>query len=235
MRRACARRWRLDGAFHRQEKIASGEAPAEPQNLDFPGVTARREPRPPGLKPGDRNGRARDLANNERTMMLTTIKTWWIRFRFRQILLELVVSVCLACLVWLYTHNRARNSIDRVAVPVQVQLAAHQRDQFALELSEQRTVLASFSGPHSRIREVRRNLQRGLLKATLTLTIPEEKKVEAMVSEMLHVDEDAFNVPAGVKVEIAQESLPITVHRLTERTLPVRLEFTGEARVSQIK
>src|SRR5471030_1255491 len=105
--------------------------------------------------------------------MFTPIKSWWVRFRFRHIVLEVLVSVCLACLVWLYTHNRARNSIEHVAVPVQVQLAAHQRDQFALEPSEQRTVLATFSGPHSRIREVRRNLQRGQLKAALTLTIAE--------------------------------------------------------------
>ena len=167
--------------------------------------------------------------------MLERIKTRWLRFRFRQIALELLVSVCLACLVWLYTHNRARNSIDHVAVPVQIQLAASQRDQFMLELPAKRTVLASFTGPHARIREVRRALQRGLLKAMLTLTIPDEKKADAMFSESVNVDEDAIAVPAGVKIELAEETLSITVHRLTERTLPVRLDFTGEAHVSQIK
>jgi len=163
------------------------------------------------------------------------IKSWWLRFRLRQIALELMISVCLACLVWLYTHNRARHTIEHVAVPVQVQLAAQQRDQFSLGLTEQRTVLASFSGPQSRMREVRRKLQRGLLSASLTVTIPEDKKVEEMFSEILHVDEESLNVPAGIKVELAQDSVSVMVHRLTERSLPVRLEFTGEARVSQIK
>jgi YbbR domain-containing protein len=168
-------------------------------------------------------------------MMFARIKNAWTRFRSRQIVLELLVSVCLACLVWLYLHNRARNSIDHVAVPVEVQLATHQRDHFVLEISESRTVLVSFTGPHSRIREIRRKLQRGMLKANLTLTVPEGKRTEAMFSEMLHVDEDAIAVPIGVNVEIAQENIPITVHRLTDRTLPVKLECTGNARVSEIK
>ncbi len=163
------------------------------------------------------------------------IKSWWLRFRWRQVVFELLISVCLACLVWLYTHNRTRHSIDHVPVPVQVQLAPQQRDQFSLDLTEQRTVLASFSGPQSRMRDVRRKLQRGLLKATLTATIPDDKKADSMFSETLHVDEDSFNVPAGIKVELAQDSVPVMVHRLTERSLPVRLEFTGEARVSEIK
>ena len=167
--------------------------------------------------------------------MLTRIQSWWERFRYRQIALELVVSVCLASLVWLYIHNRARNSIDRVAVPVQVQLALHQRDHFVLEVPESRSVMVSFTGPYARIREIRRKLQRGMLKANLTLTVPEEKKAEAMFTETLHIDEDAIAVPVGVKVEIADESMPITVHRLSERMLPVKLEWTGDALVSHIK
>ena len=46
--------------------------------------------------------------------MFASIKHGWTRFRYRQIVLELLEAVCLACLVWLYIHNRARNSIDRV-------------------------------------------------------------------------------------------------------------------------
>lgn len=167
--------------------------------------------------------------------MLTPIKTWWLQFRWRQVSLELLISLCLACLVWLYTHNRTRNSIDHVHIPVQVQLAAHQRDLYSLDLSEQRSVLASFSGPLSRMRELRRKLQRGIIRATVTLSIPDDKKVDAMFTETVQVDDDALNAPPGIKVELAQETISVAVQRLTERTLPVRLDFTGEARVSQIK
>jgi hypothetical protein len=168
-------------------------------------------------------------------VMFARMKNTWTFFRSRQIVLELLVSVCLACLVWLYIHNRAYNSIDRVSVPVHVELASHQRAQFVLEIPESRTVLASFTGPHSRIREFRRKVQRGMLSANLTFTVPENKKTEAVFNELLHVDEEAIAVPIGVKVEIAQDGIPITVHRLTERSLPVKLECTGDVRVSQIK
>jgi ribosomal protein L11 len=167
--------------------------------------------------------------------MFTPIKNAWTRFRSRQILLELLVSACLASLVWLYTHNRTRNSIDQVPVPVQVQLAAHQRDLFILEMPDTSSVLVSFTGSQARIREVRRKLQRGLLRANLTVTIPDAKKSEAMFSQTLQVDEDAIAAPAGVKVEIAQGSVEVTVQRLSERTLPVKLEWTGDAHLSHIK
>lgn len=167
--------------------------------------------------------------------MFTPIKNAWTRFRSRQILLELLVSACLACLVWLYTHNRTRTTIDQVPVPVQVQLAAHQRDLFILDMPESSSVLVSFAGTQARIREVRRKLQRGLLKANVTLTIPEAKKTEAMFTQTLQIDEDAVAAPAGVKVEIAQGSIEVTVQRLSERTLPVKLECTGDAVVSQLK
>jgi len=125
--------------------------------------------------------------------------------------------------------------IDRVAVPVQIQLASHQRDQYHLEMAEARTVQASFSGPNARIRELRRKLLHGELKALVTLTVSDDKKAEAMFCETLRIGEDTIDVPTSVKVEIANETVPVTVHRLSERLLPVKLEFTGEARVSQIK
>jgi hypothetical protein len=167
--------------------------------------------------------------------MLKRIQHTLAHLRFRQLLLELVVSVCLACLVWLYIHNRIRNSIDRVAVPVAVQLAAHQRDQFVIEAPESRSVMVSFTGAQALIRDLRRKLQRGMLKANITLTVSDEKKSEAMFTETLHVDEDAIVVPVGVKAEIDDDSVPITVHRLTERTLPVKFEFAGDALVSDVK
>jgi hypothetical protein len=166
--------------------------------------------------------------------MIKRIANAWMQIRYRQIALELAVAVCLACLVWLYIHNRARSAIDRVAVPVQVQVAGPQRDQYSVEVPPSRLVYASFTGPYSRIRDIRRKLQRGALKANLTLTIPEQQLAEPTFTTTLHVDEEAFGVPVGVKVEVADDSIPVTVHRLAERTLPVKLECTGDARVAEI-
>ena len=52
---------------------------------------------------------------------------WWTTFRFRYVLLEMLVALALAFLIWLYAHSRAQDSIDRVQIPVQIQLAAQQR------------------------------------------------------------------------------------------------------------
>ena len=83
--------------------------------------------------------------------------------------------------------------------------------------------MVSFTGAHAHIREIRRKLQRGLLKANVTLTVSDEKKSEAMFTETLHVDEDAIVVPVGVKIEIAEDSVPIYLWLLAAHT-----RFSGE-------
>src|ERR1700687_3418137 len=105
-------------------------------------------------------------------------KAWWATFRFRHTLLEMLVALSLAFLVWLYTHSRAQDSIDRVQVPVQIQLAPQQRDLFLLETSSSPNVTVSFTGPSSRIRELRRKFQHGLVQASVTLDIAEERLSE---------------------------------------------------------
>jgi hypothetical protein len=168
--------------------------------------------------------------------MLTRLKAWWMAFRFRHIVLELLVSLCLAFLVWLYTHSRARTSIDHAQIPVQIQLAASQREQYALEVQGQARLSVSFTGPGSRLRELRRKLQRGQVQVTATLHIPEEKQNEATMTQVVRVNSSEVPVPPGVTAELAEEGLgiPVTLHRLTERTLPVRLDYAGDARVSQV-
>lgn len=169
--------------------------------------------------------------------MLRRFKAWWVAFRFRQALLELLVSLCLAFLVWLYAYNRARTTLDHVQVPVQIQLAPHLRDLYTLEVQGQSRVTASFTGPNSRIRELRRKLQRGVVRASVTLSVPVENQDKASYGDTVRIDPPALSIPPGIQVELSEEgrSIPVTVHRLAERVLPVRLEYTGEARVSLIK
>src|ERR1051325_5455529 len=99
------------------------------------------------------------------------INSWWTTFRFRHVVLEALVAVCLAVLVWLYMHSRAGDSTDFVQVPVQLQLPPGQRDQFALESQGQTRVNVMFSGPYARIRDLRRKIQRGGVQAVVTLTV----------------------------------------------------------------
>ena len=164
-------------------------------------------------------------------------KAWWTTFRFRYVLLEMLVALALAFLIWLYAHSRAQDSIDRVQIPVQVQLAAQQRDQFLLEASGTPTVTVSFSGPSSRIRDLRRNLQRRLIQGSAILTIPDERLGETTFSESLRIDGSQIAVPPGVVVDVADDgcTIPVTVQRLGERQLPVKFDSTGDVRVTQLK
>ncbi len=169
--------------------------------------------------------------------MLARIKSRWMMFRFRHIVLEAVVAVCLAFLIWMYTHSRAGDSTDFVQVPVQLQLPPGQRDQFAIESQGPMRVNVMFSGPYARIREVRRKIQRGAVQAIVTVTVPEDKQHENSYADIARVSIADLSVPPGVTVELADDNatIPITIHRLVERILPVRLDVTGEVRVSHVK
>jgi len=164
-------------------------------------------------------------------------KAWWATFRFRQTFLEMLVALSLAFLVWLYTHSRAQDSIDRVQIPVQIQLASQQRDLFLLETGTAPNVTVSFSGPTSRIRELRHKLQRGLVQASVTMNLADDRLVETTFSDNLHIEPSHIEVPAGVLVELADDhsSIPVTLQKLSERQLPVKLESTGDVRVTKVK
>jgi hypothetical protein len=169
--------------------------------------------------------------------MLSRLKARWTTFRYRHILLEAIVSVCLAYLIWLYTHSRAGDSTDFVHVPVQLQLAPAQRDQFAIESQGPTRVNVMFSGPYARIRELRRKIQRGAVQAIVTLTVPEDRQHENSYSDVARVSIADVSVPPGVTVELADDNstIPVTIHRLVERVLPVQLDATGEVRVFNVK
>jgi hypothetical protein len=169
--------------------------------------------------------------------MLLRIKSWWTTFRFRHIVLEAVVALCLAFLVWLYSHSRAGDSTDFVQIPVQLQLAPNQRDRYAVESQGETRVNVMFTGPYARIRDLRRRIQRGAVLAQVTVSVPEEKQFENSYGDVARVSVADLSVPPGVTVELADDnaSIPITVHRLSERVLPVRLDVTGDVRVSNVK
>lgn len=173
--------------------------------------------------------------------MRAWFRAWWTTFRFRYTIrytvLEMLVALSLAFLVWLYTHSRAQDAIDRVQVPVQVQLAPQQRDLFLLESGSSPTVTVSFTGPSSRIRELRRKLQRGLVQASINLSISEERLSEDTFTERIPVEPSHLDVPAGVLTDLSEDrsSIMVTVHRVAEKQLPVKLDYSGEVRATQVK
>src|ERR1700676_4512202 len=94
-------------------------------------------------------------------------------------LISFLVALSLASLVWLYARSRDLETLDNVAIPVQIVLAPGQAEHYELEITGPSQIPVSFTGPPSRLRELRRLLQEGGLRVDVTLTVPEERQYES--------------------------------------------------------
>lgn len=151
-------------------------------------------------------------------------------------LISAVVAVILGFLVWLYARSRDQEMLDNVPVPVTIVLASAQADQYDLEVSNSAVVSASFSGPPSRIRELRGLLQRGELRVTKPLTVPDDRVGETRYLDTVRIDAADLHPPPGVHSIVSEDRnrIPVTLRRIVERRLPVRLDYSPDEPVAQI-
>jgi hypothetical protein len=154
-----------------------------------------------------------------------------------QIMLDALVALSLAFLVWLYIRSRAQTTLDDVEVPVQITLAPGTAGAWQLEINGSSRVPVSFSGPPSRIKELRQQLQHGLVQVAVTLSVPEEHQKDSVYHDSVHVAAEAVPVPPGVQTVAAEgrNVILVTLHRLVERRLPVHLDYVGDPRLSNLK
>jgi hypothetical protein len=147
-----------------------------------------------------------------------------------------LVALSLALLVWLYMRSRDQEMLDNVQVPVHITLLSGQENYYDLEVEGPSQVPVSFTGPPSRIRELRNIVQRGELRVEVSLTVPADRLTENRYSDTVRIEGSDIHPPAGVipLVIEGRNRIPVTFHRLIERRLPVRLEGTGDARFAQI-
>jgi hypothetical protein len=150
-------------------------------------------------------------------------------------LLSILAALSLAFLAWLYIRSRDQEMLDHVPIPVQITLAPGLCDHYELEVSGPGQVPVSFAGPPSRIRELRGLLQRGAVRVDVTLTVPEERLGESRYMDTVLVEASDLRPPPGVTAVVLQgrNRIPVVVHRLVERRLPVRLEHAAEDRIAQ--
>ncbi|MFN4258999.1 MAG: hypothetical protein ACK4RK_06850 [Gemmataceae bacterium] len=151
-------------------------------------------------------------------------------------LVSALIAVCLGALVWLYARSRDQETLDNVPIPVRIQLDPSQLEQYDLEVTGPSQVLASFSGPPSRIRELRSWLQRGEMQVCVTLTVPPDRQQEVRYSDTVRVDASQLHPPPGVQAVVLEDRnrIPVTLRRLVERRLAVRLQYISEDRVGQL-
>jgi len=151
-------------------------------------------------------------------------------------LISAVVAVILGFLVWLYARSRDQEMLDNVPVPVHIVLAPGQADQYDLEITGPAQITASFAGPPSRMRELRHLLQKGGLHVKTTLTVPPDRQQEGRYLDTVRIDASDIHAPPGVRPIVVEgrNRIPVTLRRLVERRLPVRLDCVLEERVNQI-
>jgi hypothetical protein len=151
-------------------------------------------------------------------------------------ILSALVALSLAFLVWLYARSRDQEVLDNVPLPVQITLARGQAEQYSLEVPEPCQVPVSFSGPPSRIRELRGLLQRGELHVDVALQVPEDRQHESHYLDTVRIEAADVHAPPGVTPMLVEgrNRIPVTLHHLVERRLPVRFDYEGEERVGQV-
>ncbi len=141
-------------------------------------------------------------------------------------LMSLAVAVSLALLVWLYARSREQEMLDNVTISVEVAVSPRQANLYSLELGGPPQVVASFSGPPSRIRELQGMLQRKELHVSKTITVPDERLAEPHFIDAIRVEAGDLNAPLGVTVLLAEgkSRLPFVLHRMVEKRLPVQFD-----------
>jgi hypothetical protein len=152
-------------------------------------------------------------------------------------LFSVLVALSLAFLVWLYVRSRDEEILDNVPVPVQIALAAGLQDQYVLEVTGPSQVPVSFTGPPARMRELRGLLQRGELAVEVVVTVPDDRSNESSYRDTVRVETADLHGPPGVKAMVAEgrNRIPVTLHRLVERRLPVRWDQSLEDWVGQLR
>jgi hypothetical protein len=151
-------------------------------------------------------------------------------------LVSALVALSLAFLVWMYVRSRDQEILDNVMVPVQVLLSPGQAEQYELEVTGPSQVPASFMGPPSRIRELRGILQRGELRVDMIVAVPGDWPEESHYLDTVRVESSDLRLPAGVIANVLEgrNRIPITIHRMVDRRLPVRLEQAPGERIAQV-
>jgi hypothetical protein len=151
-------------------------------------------------------------------------------------LISFLVALGLAFLVWLYVRSRDQEMLDNVPVPVQIALTPAQEDHYELEILGPSQVPVSFTGPPSRMRQLRHLLRLGELRIDVNLNVPEELLGESSVLDTVRVEAGDIHAPPGVTPLVAEgrNRIPVKIHRLIDRRLPVRLDYSGERHIAQV-
>jgi hypothetical protein len=120
--------------------------------------------------------------------------------------------------------------LENVVVPVHLKMPEALVDQFVVDLAGPAEVLATFTGPPARIRELRSQLEAKTFQAVVAPTVPAERRQEGRYADTLLVQPHDLPTPAGVSATLAEgrDRVAVTVNKIVEKSLPVHLDGAAE-------
>jgi hypothetical protein len=147
-----------------------------------------------------------------------------------------LIALGLAFLVWLYTHSRNQESLDQYLIPVEIALEPGQAGQYELRVKGPGEVPVTFTGPPSRIRELRRQLQDGAVRFRQNVRVPDDQLDEARVQVTVRLKPDELPLPPLVRAEVLnrRDQIAVTLLRIVEKQLQVQVEHNGGAHVENL-
>ena len=157
----------------------------------------------------------------------------WLKFKWVDRFSSLAVAFALALMAWLYGSNRDQEIIDNVTIPVVVTLNSLQQDHFMLDVVSNMKVRVSFSGSPLKIREFQRSLEHDECVSKIEYSVTEERLGEYKFGDNVVISESDIPVPQGVRARLVdgKNKIPVTVYRVGEKLIPVRLESGMEGSV----
>jgi len=151
-------------------------------------------------------------------------------------ILSVFVAVCLSLLIWLYSRSRDQETLDNVPIPVKIVLTPRQAELYSLELSSEAQILASFSGPPYRLRELHGMLQRKEIEVVKTITVPDDKLNLSRINDVVVVERGDINTPLGINALTldGRNRVSYTLHRMDEKRFPVRFDHVREGPIGPV-
>jgi hypothetical protein len=147
-----------------------------------------------------------------------------------------IIALGLAFLVWLYVRSTSQEVMER-NVTVVFKMSPQQRELYDI-LEPTMEIPVSFTGPGSRIRELRAMFFRHEVTITRTITVPESHLQADRFTYSDSFAESQINVPPGIRVDIPpnRRAFQVQLKRMIRKPLKVRPRFAleDEERVANI-
>lgn len=139
-----------------------------------------------------------------------------------------IIALGLAFLVWVYFRSASQETLER-NVKVVFQMSPQQREQYEI-MDSTMEIPVSFTGPGSRMKELRAMFFRNEITIVRTITVPESHLQADRFTFSDSFAESQINVPPGIRVDIPQNrrAFQVQLKRMIKKNLKVKPRFQAD-------